>query len=182
MTGSVNSARGALRPITPFRFLLAGQVSLRSQQKFLEQTKEKVKVADQAARPLSRFHMYPTAQKSPLEGKVPRAAQRRRPRRDGNATHPPPPDRRESCPARADASRRRWTLLACEPSHPNSERLLPLTPHPLLEHRTPFNPTPRSHFLLALVERAEEPRDVSPCLADRAFVEPASLHGRLAKT
>ncbi|MBX3193249.1 MAG: polyphosphate kinase 1, partial [Labilithrix sp.] len=59
-----------------------GQAALRAQQKFIEQTKEKVKVADQAARPLSRFHMNPTAQKSPLEGKVPRAAQRRRPRRD----------------------------------------------------------------------------------------------------
>jgi len=54
---------------------------VRSQQKFVEQTRDKVKVADQAARPSSRFHMMPTAQRSPLEGKVPRA-QRRRPRRD----------------------------------------------------------------------------------------------------
>jgi polyphosphate kinase len=54
---------------------------VRSQQKFIELTRDKVKVADQAARPVSRFHMNPTAQKSPLEGKVPRA-QRRRPRRD----------------------------------------------------------------------------------------------------
>ena len=58
-----------------------GAPLIRSQQKFIEQTRDKVKVADQAARPLSRFHMNPTAQKSPLEGKVPRA-QRRRPRRD----------------------------------------------------------------------------------------------------
>ncbi|HSO37967.1 MAG TPA: polyphosphate kinase 1 [Labilithrix sp.] len=58
-----------------------GAPLIRSQQKFIEQTRDKVKVADQAARPVSRFHMGPTAQKSPLEGKVPRA-QRRRPRRD----------------------------------------------------------------------------------------------------
>jgi polyphosphate kinase len=58
-----------------------GAPLIRSQQKFIEQTRDKVKIADQAARPLSRFHMNPTAQKSPLEGKVPRA-QRRRPRRD----------------------------------------------------------------------------------------------------
>jgi polyphosphate kinase len=58
-----------------------GATLIRSQQKFIEQTRDKVKVADQAARPLSRFHMNPTAQKSPLEGKVPRA-QRRRQRRD----------------------------------------------------------------------------------------------------
>ena len=37
--------------------------------------------ADQAARPSNRFHMIPTAQRSPLEGKVPRA-QRRRPRKE----------------------------------------------------------------------------------------------------
>jgi polyphosphate kinase len=58
-----------------------GAPLVRSQQKFIEQTRDKVKVADQAARPLSRFHMNPSAQKSPLEGKVPRA-HRRRPRRD----------------------------------------------------------------------------------------------------
>ena len=58
-----------------------GAPLIRSQQKFIELTRDKVKVADQAARPLSRFHMNPTAQKSPLEGKVPRA-QRRRQRRD----------------------------------------------------------------------------------------------------
>ncbi len=58
-----------------------GAPLVRSQQKFIELTRDKVKVADQAARPVSRFHMNPTAQKSPLEGKVPRA-QRRRPRRD----------------------------------------------------------------------------------------------------
>ena len=60
-----------------------GQPLLRSQQKFIELTRDKVKVADQAARPSSRFHMMPTAQRSPLEGKVPRA-QRRRQRKDGD--------------------------------------------------------------------------------------------------
>jgi len=64
--------RAQLRPGAPV---------VRSQQKFVEQTRDKVKVADQAARPSSRFHMTPTAQRSPLEGKVPRA-QRRRPRND----------------------------------------------------------------------------------------------------
>ncbi len=60
-----------------------GAPLIRSQQKFIELTRDKVKIADQAARPVSRFHMNPSAQKSPLEGKVPRA-QRRRPRRDTN--------------------------------------------------------------------------------------------------
>jgi hypothetical protein len=55
---------------------------VRSQQRFIELTRDKVKVADQGARPLSRFHMNPSAQKSPLEGKVPRALRRRPPRRD----------------------------------------------------------------------------------------------------
>jgi len=59
-----------------------GAPLVRSQQKFMEQTRDKVKVADQAARPSSRFHMMPTAQRQPLEGKVPRA-QRRRGRKDG---------------------------------------------------------------------------------------------------
>ncbi|MDB4943052.1 MAG: Polyphosphate kinase, partial [Labilithrix sp.] len=57
-----------------------GAPLVRSQQKFIEQTREKVKVADQAARPVSRFHMNPSAQTSPLEGKVPKAPGRRRPR------------------------------------------------------------------------------------------------------
>jgi hypothetical protein len=47
----------------------------------MELTRDKVKVADQTARPSSRFHMMPTAQRQPLEGKVPRA-QRRRVRKD----------------------------------------------------------------------------------------------------
>jgi polyphosphate kinase len=50
---------------------------MRSQQRFMELTRDKVKVADQAARPSSRFHMMPTAQRQPLEGKVPRAQRRR---------------------------------------------------------------------------------------------------------
>jgi polyphosphate kinase len=54
---------------------------LRAQQRFIEMTRDKVKVADQAARPSSRFHMMPTAQRQPLEGKVPRT-QRRRIRKD----------------------------------------------------------------------------------------------------
>jgi polyphosphate kinase len=54
-----------------------GQPLIRSQQRFIELTRDKVKVADQAARPSSRFHMMPTAQRSPLEGKVPRAQRRR---------------------------------------------------------------------------------------------------------
>jgi len=57
-----------------------GQPLVRSQQRFMEMTRDRAKVADQAARPSSRFHMNPTAQKSPLEGKVPRT-NRRRPRR-----------------------------------------------------------------------------------------------------
>ena len=55
-----------------------GAPLVRSQQKFIEQTRDKVKIADQAARPVSRFHMNPSAQKSPLEGKVPKAQRRRR--------------------------------------------------------------------------------------------------------
>ena len=51
--------------------------------RFIDMARDKVKVADQAARPSSRFHMTPTSQKSPLEGKVPRT-QRRRPRRDND--------------------------------------------------------------------------------------------------
>ena len=58
-----------------------GAPLIRSQQRFIELTRDKVKVADQAARPSSRFHMMPTAQRQPLEGKVPRT-QRRRPRKD----------------------------------------------------------------------------------------------------
>jgi polyphosphate kinase len=54
------------------------QQAIRSQQRFIELTRDKVKVAEAAARPSSRFHMTPTAQKSPLEGKVPRATRRKR--------------------------------------------------------------------------------------------------------
>jgi polyphosphate kinase len=50
---------------------------IRSQQRFIELTRDKVKVADQAARAPSRFHMAPLAQRSPLEGKVPRTQRRR---------------------------------------------------------------------------------------------------------
>ncbi|MFO0735510.1 MAG: polyphosphate kinase 1 [Labilithrix sp.] len=58
-----------------------GAPIVRSQQRFVELTRDKVKIADQAARAPSRFHMMPTAQRQPLEGKVPRA-QRRRLRKD----------------------------------------------------------------------------------------------------
>ena len=55
---------------------------MRSQQRFAELARDKAKVADQASRAMpSRFHMNPSAQRSPLEGKVPRAT-RRRPRRE----------------------------------------------------------------------------------------------------
>jgi hypothetical protein len=57
----------------------ANATLIRAQQRFMELTRDKVKVADQAARPSSRFHMMPTAQRQPLEGKVPRT--QRRPRR-----------------------------------------------------------------------------------------------------
>lgn len=50
---------------------------LRAQQRFMEITRDKVRIADQAARPSSRFHMMPTAQRQPLEGKVPRTQRRR---------------------------------------------------------------------------------------------------------
>ena len=56
----------------------------RSQPRFAEFARDKVKVADQASRAMpSRFHMNPSAQKSPLEGKVPRATRRRPRREDG---------------------------------------------------------------------------------------------------
>lgn len=55
-----------------------GAPLVRSQQRFVEQTRDKVKTADQAARAPSRFHMMPTAQRQPLEGKVPRTQRRRR--------------------------------------------------------------------------------------------------------
>jgi polyphosphate kinase len=58
-----------------------GAPMVRSQQRFVELTRDKVKSAEQAARAPSRFHMMPTAQRQPLEGKVPRA-QRRRLRKD----------------------------------------------------------------------------------------------------
>jgi polyphosphate kinase len=59
-----------------------GAPLLRSQARFIELTKDKVKVAEAAARPSSRFHMTPTAQRSPLEGKVPKAQRRRRLKQD----------------------------------------------------------------------------------------------------
>jgi polyphosphate kinase len=50
---------------------------IRSQQRFMEITRDKVKVAEQGGRPANRFHMAATSQKSPLEGKVPQASRRR---------------------------------------------------------------------------------------------------------
>ena len=55
-----------------------GAPMVRSQSRFIELTRNIVKVADAAARPASRFHMTPTAQRSPLEGKVPKATRRRK--------------------------------------------------------------------------------------------------------
>jgi polyphosphate kinase len=49
----------------------------RSQQKFIEIARDRVKLADQAARPRNRLKMSPTSPKSPLEGKVPRTSRRR---------------------------------------------------------------------------------------------------------
>jgi polyphosphate kinase len=60
----------------------AGTQPMRSQLKFQELTRELVRVAEVAARPGSRFHMTPTAQRSPLEGKVPKTTRRRKNRGD----------------------------------------------------------------------------------------------------
>jgi polyphosphate kinase len=55
-----------------------GAPLVRSQQRFVETTRNVVKVADAGARPATRFHMAPTAQRSPLEGKVPKTTRRRK--------------------------------------------------------------------------------------------------------
>ena len=60
----------------------AGAPAFRSQYRFQELTREVVRVAEVAARPGSRFHMMPTAQRSPLEGKVPKTTRRRKNRPD----------------------------------------------------------------------------------------------------
>jgi polyphosphate kinase len=52
-------------------------IPLRSQLRFIELTRDKTKVAEQAARPGTRFLMAATSQKSPLEGKVPKTTRRR---------------------------------------------------------------------------------------------------------
>ncbi|MBX3207652.1 MAG: polyphosphate kinase 1 [Labilithrix sp.] len=70
-----------LGPQGTYTRMKPGAVPIRAQQRFMELTRDKVKVADQAARPSSRFHMMPTAQRQPLEGKLPRT-QRRRARKD----------------------------------------------------------------------------------------------------
>lgn len=54
-----------------------GAPLVRSQAHFIEATRGKVKVADAAARPSGRFHMTPSAARSPLEGKVPKTTRRR---------------------------------------------------------------------------------------------------------
>ena len=51
---------------------------VRSQNRFQELTREVVRLAEVAARPGSRFHMTATAQRSPLEGKVPKTTRRRK--------------------------------------------------------------------------------------------------------
>jgi polyphosphate kinase len=55
-----------------------GAPIVRSQSRFIEITRNVVRVADASARPATRFHMTPTAQKSPLEGKVPKTTRRRK--------------------------------------------------------------------------------------------------------
>ncbi len=56
----------------------SGSPIVRSQSRFIEITRNVVKVAEAAARPVTRFHMTATAQKSPLEGKVPKTTRRRK--------------------------------------------------------------------------------------------------------
>ncbi len=51
--------------------------AFRSQNRFIDLTRDKVKTADQVGRPSSRFHMSATSHKSALEGKVPTATRRR---------------------------------------------------------------------------------------------------------
>ena len=51
---------------------------VRSQQRFIELTRDKLKSARVEASPQARFLMTPTAQRSALEGKVPKASKRRR--------------------------------------------------------------------------------------------------------
>ncbi len=60
----------------------AGVPLFRSQYRLQELTREVVRVAEVAARPGSRFHMMPTAQRSPLEGKVPKTTRRRKVRHE----------------------------------------------------------------------------------------------------
>jgi len=67
-----------LEPSGAYARVQPKMLAIRSQQRFMELTRDKVKVADQAARAPSRFHMTATAQRSPLEGKVPRTTRRRR--------------------------------------------------------------------------------------------------------
>jgi polyphosphate kinase len=55
-----------------------GAALMRSQQRFIDLTRDKVKGADVALRPSTRFHSAPLAQKSPLEGKLPKTRRRRR--------------------------------------------------------------------------------------------------------
>jgi polyphosphate kinase len=54
-----------------------GAPMVRSQQRFIEMTRDKVRVADAAARPSSRFHLMPAAQPVAFDGKAPRTTRRR---------------------------------------------------------------------------------------------------------
>jgi polyphosphate kinase len=54
-----------------------GAPQIRSQTRFLELARSTLKGAEAAARPSARFHMALTAQRSPLEGKLPKAKTRR---------------------------------------------------------------------------------------------------------
>jgi len=58
------------------------RAELRSQSRLIELARGKLKVAEQAARPASRFLMAATAERSPLEGKLPKLARRRRRRNE----------------------------------------------------------------------------------------------------
>jgi polyphosphate kinase len=54
-----------------------GAPMVRSQQRFIEMTRDKVRVADAAARPSSRFHLMPASQPVAFDGKAPRTTRRR---------------------------------------------------------------------------------------------------------
>jgi len=56
---------------------LPGQAPIRAQQRFIEMTRDRVKAAEAAGRPSTRFHLPPMAP-NPLEGRTPSPRRRRR--------------------------------------------------------------------------------------------------------